>query len=115
MVKLALLVVALVTAFGRPSVAAPDACGIEVAPAKFPNQNGVFIAIDAVHDALLFRLPRNHMSLDLDGNEHTYGIRDQGIDGICNGLSALNPPACAGVTPRGACFAACQQAIRAWD
>jgi hypothetical protein len=55
------------------------------------------------------------MSLDLDGNEHTYGVRDQGIDGICNGLSALNPPACAGVTPRGACFAACQKTIRSWD
>lgn len=57
----------------------------------------------------------NQMSLNLDGAPRTYGVRDQGIDGICNGLSALNPPECAGKTPRGSCFTACQQALRDWD
>ena len=93
-----------------------SSCGVTSAPIRFPaNNRGVLIAISKDSDALLFRLRAGQMNLDLDGNEHTYGIRDQGIDGICNGLSALHPSNCAGVTPRGLCFAACQKAIQAWD
>ena len=104
----------LVAASGTAAVAAQ--CGITGPAVRFPaNAQGVAIATSATADALLFRLRPGQMSLDLDGNEHTYGVRDQGLDGICNGLSALDPPDCAGVTPRGRCFAACQAALRAWD
>jgi hypothetical protein len=102
------------------SVTAPASlaaeCGVTSPPLTFPqNRDGVEVAVSSTADALLFKLRPGQMSLDLDGNAHTYGVHDQGIDGICNGLSALNPPQCAGVTPRGACFQACQKAIRDWD
>ncbi len=105
--------------FGAPvksNADAPPQCGIVAPVIRFPaNDQGVQIALSTTADTLLFRLRAGQMSLDLDGNEHTYGVKDQGIDGICNGLSALNPAECAGKTPRGECFTACQSAIRAWD
>ena len=117
MMRLGLILAALLCSPSLISNAAPPAqCGITSTPIKFPaNAQGVPIALSDTADTLLFRLRAGQMSLDLDGNEHTYGVKDQGIDGICNGLSALNPQHCAGVTPRGECFGACQSALRAWD
>jgi hypothetical protein len=114
MIRLMFVLSALLMTVPAGSRAAPT-CGITSDPVTFPAKNGVPIAVSNTADALLFRLRPQQMSLDLDGNEHTYGVKDQGIDGLCNGLSALNPPQCAGVTPRGECFTACNAAIRAWD
>ncbi len=109
-----ILTIALVSMTVASQAAPP--CGISSPPTKFPeNGTSVPIALSATADALLFKLRPSQMNLDLDGNAHTYGVRDQGIDGLCNGISALNPPRCAGVAPRGACFDACNAAIRAWD
>jgi hypothetical protein len=117
MIRLRLIVMALLAAVSSVAHAAPPArCGITSPPNRFPNNDsGVQVALSETADALLFRLRSGQMNLDLDGNAHTYGVKDQGLDGICNGLSALNPPQCAGQTPRGACFSACQKALRDWD
>lgn len=98
----------------------PTNCGLASPLPIFPavtstNNNGVQIGTNAAADALLFRLPAGRLSLDLDGAPTTYGVLDQGIDDLCNGLSPLSPPECRGVAQRGACFAACRAAIRAWD
>jgi hypothetical protein len=69
--------------------------------------------------ASLVRLPgkvffrTNGLELDFDGSPHAYGVRDQGEEGICNGLAPLAPP-CHGKY-RGACFGVCESTFAAWS
>lgn len=64
--------------------------------------------------ALLFKISR--LVMDLDGAPTTYGVRDQGIDGICNGIAAYTaPPICRSDVNAHGCFAACQAAVRDWN
>ena len=89
MLRLGVILMAALVSMTAGSQAAPK-CGISSLPTKFPaNENGVQIATSTTADALLFKLRPGQMSLDLDGNAHTYGVKDQGIDTLCNGLSAL--------------------------
>lgn len=53
------------------------------------------------------------LELDHDGSPEAYGVRDHGLENICNGLAPLRPPECRGRN-RGACFTACQSAFAAW-
>jgi hypothetical protein len=53
------------------------------------------------------------LELDFDGSPHAYGLRDQGEEGICNGLAPLAPP-CHGKY-RGACFGMCESTFAAWS
>jgi hypothetical protein len=55
----------------------------------------------------------NGLELDFDGSPHAYGLRDQGEEGICNGLAPLAPP-CHGKY-RGACFGVCESTFAAWS
>jgi hypothetical protein len=64
------------------------------------------------HDALFFRT--DTVQLDIDGSPSAYGVRDQGLEDICNGLGPLQPPQCKGKN-KGPCYAACQQAFREWS
>lgn len=54
------------------------------------------------------------LQLDHDGSPSAYGVHDQGLENICNGLAPLQPPQCRGLN-RGACFKACQSAFSAWS
>ncbi|MBK8176601.1 MAG: hypothetical protein IPK66_15430 [Rhodospirillales bacterium] len=63
-------------------------------------------------DTLFFA--SHDLQLDHDGSPEAYGVRDQGLEGICNGLAPLRPPECRGRN-RGACFKACQSAFAAWS
>ena len=54
------------------------------------------------------------LQLDHDGSPSVYGVRDQGLENICNGLGPLQPPQCRGQN-RGPCFTACQTAFASWS
>jgi len=54
------------------------------------------------------------LELDHDGSPEAYGVWDQGVENICNGLGPLQPPACRGQT-RGTCFVACKNAFATWS
>ncbi len=54
------------------------------------------------------------MQLDIDGSPNAYGVGDQGVEDICNGLGPLEPAKCRGRV-RGDCYGACQAAFRSWD
>src|SRR5205085_1863161 len=62
-------------------------------------------------DALFFRT--KELQLDIDGSPSAYGVRDQGLEDICNGLGPREPPECRGKN-QGPCYAACQTAFRSW-
>lgn len=68
----------------------------------------VFVA----QDALFFAVAE--LQLDHDGSPEAYGVRDQGLENICNGLAPLQPPQCRGKN-QGACFTACQSAFADWS
>lgn len=91
--------------FGVPALAA--ACpGSQVLPPH--NEKSITLS----NDTLFFKT--SAISLDLDGAPRTYGVRDQGLDSICNGLAPLRPVECKGKN-RGACFSACTAAFREWN
>lgn len=83
-----------------------------------PCSGGVALADHAgksvvlAQDTLFFAT--NRLELDHDGSPEAYGVRDQGLENICNGLAPLRPPECRGRN-RGKCFAACQSAFAAWS
>jgi hypothetical protein len=55
----------------------------------------------------------NGLELDFDGSPHAYGARDQGEEGICNGLAPIAAP-CHGKY-KGACFKVCQNTFAEWS
>jgi hypothetical protein len=63
-------------------------------------------------DTLFFKT--GEIALDIDGSPSAYGVRDQGLEDICNGLGPLQPPECRGKI-RGACYAACRTAFASWN
>jgi hypothetical protein len=63
-------------------------------------------------DTLFFKT--GDIQLDIDGSPSAYGVKDQGIEDICNGLGPLRPPECRGKVS-GSCFAACRAAFRQWN
>lgn len=75
-----------------------------------PPHNGKSILL--ANDTLFFKT--NAISLDLDGSPRAYGVRDQGLDSICNGLAPLRPIECKGKN-KGVCFSACTIAFREWN
>lgn len=75
-----------------------------------PNFLGRSIVL--AQDTLFFRT--TSVQLDIDGSPSAYGVRDQGLEDICNGLGPLQPAECRGKN-RGPCYAACQQAFSSWD
>ncbi|PDS43160.1 hypothetical protein CO662_36690 [Rhizobium anhuiense] len=56
----------------------------------------------------------NRLAVDIDGSPSAYGVRDQGIEDVCNGLSALKPNECKGKAAAGACYQPCRSAFKAW-
>jgi hypothetical protein len=64
------------------------------------------------NDALLFSV--NQLAVDIDGSPSAYGLRDQGLENVCNGLSALEPPKCKGKAAAGACYQPCRSAFKTW-
>jgi hypothetical protein len=75
-----------------------------------PDHSGKRIVL--VQDALLFAT--DNIQLDIDGAPSAYGVRDQGLEDICNGLGPLQPPECRGKN-RGDCYRACRTAFASWD
>ena len=75
-----------------------------------PNFSGLSIVL--TQDTLFFRT--TSVQLDIDGSPYAYGVRDQGLEGIYNGLGPLQPAECRGKN-RGPCYAACQHAFSSWD
>jgi hypothetical protein len=63
-------------------------------------------------DTLFFQTAE--LALDIDGSPSAYGVRDQGLEDICNGLGPLQPPECRGKI-RGECYAACRTAFASWN
>ena len=55
----------------------------------------------------------NGLEVDFDGSPHAYGVRDQGEEGICNGLAPLASP-CHGRYD-GECFKVCESTFAAWS
>jgi len=54
------------------------------------------------------------LKMDIDGSRHSYGVHDQGVEHICNGLSPVSPFECQNVVQQGICFHHCQQQFKAW-
>jgi len=53
------------------------------------------------------------LELDFDGSPVAYGLRDQGQEGICNGLAPASG-SCKGQF-QSACFSVCQQTFASWS
>lgn len=53
------------------------------------------------------------LELDFDGNPRAYGVRDQGEEGICNGVAPIAVP-CHGRYD-GACFKVCEDTFAEWS
>ncbi len=87
-------------------VSAASPCGTSTTNGK------TTVVIAPADDALYFRV--TDLALDHDGSPRAYGVRDQGLENICDGLAPLNPPACRGRIS-GDCFKACQSAFAAWS
>lgn len=68
--------------------------------------------IRLLNDTLLFSA--NSLAMDIDGHPSAYGVRDQGYEGVCNGLSALKPKECRGQAARGKCWDYCRSAFSDW-
>ncbi|MBK8211805.1 MAG: hypothetical protein IPK78_19510 [Rhodospirillales bacterium] len=64
-------------------------------------------------DDTLFFASRG-LQLDHDGSPEAYGVRDQGLEGICNGLAPLRHSRVSR-SQSGACFKTCQSAFAAWS
>ncbi|MGE5502923.1 MAG: hypothetical protein ACM31L_00735 [Actinomycetota bacterium] len=79
--------------------------------ATLPPFNGKRVVL--ADDVLFFRT--NAVATDFDGSPASYGRQDQGLEDICNGLAALEPPKCRGAKQQGECYDACRRAFRAWD
>ena len=77
---------------------------------RLPDHSGKQIVL--VQDTLLFAT--DNIQLDIDGSPSAYGVRDQGLEDICNGLGPLQPPECRGKN-QGRCYAACRTAFAGWD
>jgi hypothetical protein len=108
MIRLLLAAVLLSLASTSSSlVLQPGACPGRTALPSFAGKN-IFV----MADTLLFATP--DIQLDIDGHRRAYGVRDQGVENICNGLAPLRPPECRGRV-RGTCYRHCQAAFRSWN
>jgi hypothetical protein len=87
--------------------------GTRLSPYVTDRKSGASKAVTQAKDTLFFRTAR--VKLDIDGSPRAYGVRDQGLENICNGLSAREPAQCQGEPARGVCYSACQRAFRRWD
>ena len=95
----------------QPSAATP-ACGTSatntITFSRIPH------SFQPVANSVLFRI--DHLMMDLDGAPTTYGFRDQGIDGICNGLASYKAaPICRSNVRAPGCYDACHQALKDWN
>lgn len=56
------------------------------------------------------------LKIDIDGSKRSYGIHDQGVEGICNGLSPVSPKRCQNAFQRtsNGCFPHCKAKFREW-
>jgi hypothetical protein len=68
--------------------------------------------ISVRNDTLLFTVDR--LAIDIDGSPSAYGVRDQGVENVCNGLSALSPEKCKGKAAAKACYQPCRTAFKSW-
>jgi hypothetical protein len=68
--------------------------------------------ISVRNDTLLFSV--DSLAIDIDGSPSAYGVRDQGVENVCNGLSALKPKECKGKAAAGACYEPCRSAFKSW-
>lgn len=62
--------------------------------------------------ALLFST--DVLKIDIDGSARSYGVDDHGVENICNGLSAAEPPECRNSVAQGRCYSACVESFRRW-
>ena len=95
----------------RPNAATP-ACGTSatntITFSRIPH------SFQSVANSVLFRI--DHLVMDLDGAPTTYGFRDQGIDGICNGLASYKAaPICRSNVRAPGCYDACHQVLMDWN
>ena len=104
--KMSLLAFGIGLAFsGQASALCPGG----TAPAGGFAGKTVVVADNAVYFAT------KTLQLDFDGSPRAYGVRDQGLEEICDGLAPLAPPECKGKTPHGACYTACEQTFAKWS
>jgi len=89
------------------AVRAESACSNGVRLASYGGKK-----IIVAEDTLFFAT--NNIQLDIDGAPSAYGVRDQGLEDICNGLAPLRPPECRGKN-QGTCYSACRAAFGSWD
>ena len=68
--------------------------------------------ISVRNDTLLFSV--SQLAIDIDGSSSAYGVRDQGVENVCNGLSALKPQKCKGKAAAKACYQPCRSAFKSW-
>jgi hypothetical protein len=64
------------------------------------------------NNTLLFTT--DELKMDIDGAKNSYGIHDQGVEHICNGLSPVEPKKCQNTFQRGSCFKHCKQKFIEW-
>ena len=67
-------------------------------------------------DTLLFIT--NVLAIDIDGSKYSYGMHDQGVENICNGLSPIAPSRCQNTYQQSdkgnGCFKYCVQKFKEW-
>ena len=66
------------------------------------------------NNVLLFSTDK--LKVDIDGSRYAYGIADQGVEHICNGLSPVEPKRCQNVpqTNKNGCLGHCKKQFKEW-